>query len=40
MGLIKWKRGNLEGTDNMNRTTIVEGNVREMVVMGDDRDFE
>ena len=28
------------GKCNMNRTTIVEGNVREMVVMGDDRDFE
>ena len=24
----------------MNRTIIVEGNFREMVVMGDDRDFE
>ena len=32
--------GNLEGIDSMNCTTIVEGNVREMVVMGDDRYFE
>ena len=40
IGLIKWKGGNLEGTDSMNRTTLVEGIAREMVVMGDGRDFE
>ena len=40
MGPIKLKKDNLEGTGNMNRTTIVEGNVREMVDMEDDRDFE
>ena len=32
--------GNLEGIDSMNCTTVVEGNVREMVVMGDGKDFE
>ena len=31
---------NLERIDSINCTTIVEGNVREMVVMGDDKDFE
>ena len=32
--------GNLEGSDRINRTTIVELNAREMVVMEDDEDFE
>ena len=32
--------GNLEGLDGMNRTAIVEGSVREMVVMGDDEGCE
>ena len=32
--------GNLEGIDSMNCTTIVEGNVQEMVAMGDEEDVE
>ena len=32
--------GNLERIDSMNCTTVVEGNVGEMVVMGDDEDCE
>ena len=32
--------GRLEGIYSMNCTTFVEGNVRKMVVMGDDKDSE